>query len=288
MRLRPLFLVILSVWTTLLLLASSCQAARTRFDLIRHRRPASYFLEPTSSDSGSENFEYDAQGSNKRAKSVSVRPSSKRQRGREDSDGWFDDAEKANAGKVARKASSSHGDRFEGVGDNYIEVTEEWARFKMVLAYRESGHDSNRDGLWDELKEINKFVDQMLGPPSTMNGDDLSRLNLTNVPFEEVNKAQKNFKDAFKSRIICGWATSDTDFIEGQWQISVVRYVPEGGWRNAYKTSTERQRAAPESSSSSLAASMVKEPKEVKFNFERLGWPSDEQVSPRPSLVTEQ
>ncbi|PWN87330.1 hypothetical protein FA10DRAFT_262498 [Acaromyces ingoldii] len=237
MRLCPLFLVILCVWTTLLLLASSCQAVRTRFDLSGHERPDSYFLEPTSSDSGSENFEYDAQGRNKRAKNVSVRPSSKRQRGssdpeadtdfaflkKGDSDRWFYDAEKVSAGKVAQKASSSHGDRFKGAGDNYKEVTEDWARFKMVLAYRESGHDSNKDGLWDEFREINKFVDQMLGPPSTMNGDDLSRLNFTNVPFEEVNKGQKNFEDAFKCRIICGWATSDTDFIEGQWQISVVR-----------------------------------------------------------------
>lgn len=324
MRARLLLVVALSTSTSLLLLASSCQATPLHLNHNERTRLAPSFLEPPSSEFGRRNIDHDLHGSNAQnddpfGQALSGRPIgiSKRsisdqrahmdyaffKRGDRESDS--DDAERVSAGKRARRASDSDSgsdkkvnngndaveasdsddDVVEGACDIRKEVTQEWAEFEKILARCKREHYRQTSKKFNPTKDINEIVDKMLGPPSTRVGDDLSSLTLTNVPPHEVEQVQMTFEEAFRGRFICGWATASSVPIGGHWHITVIRYVPEGGWRDAYKTFTERpkRKATRRNSSSSDSGAKV-----VKFNFERLGWSSNEQLPPRAWLIREQ
>ncbi|PWN87331.1 hypothetical protein FA10DRAFT_288772 [Acaromyces ingoldii] len=329
MRARLLLVVALSMLNSLLLLASSCQATPLHLGQNGRTRLAPFFLEPPSSEFGRRNIDHDLHGSKAQnddhfGQALSSRPiaiskrSSSDQRAHMDytffkrGDGHSDGhvAEEISASEDARKASDSvegasdrndataasvnHDDVFKEVVEVRKEVTKNWTHFKKVLEHRRSNQLKRRN--WRLSNEINKYVDKLLGPPSTSIGDDFSRLNFTNVPPKVVKEELKKFENAFANRYICGWAKARAIRTGRKWQISVLRYVPEGGWRDASKTTGQdtnettsrkrkRRKTTPESSSSSQAANVVKGPKEVKFNFERLGWSSDEKVELTPWLI---
>lgn len=293
MRAR-LLIVVLSMWTSLLLIPGSCKA--TPLDLAE--------IGDTSS---APTLAFPLQWMERDDQDFSIRPRDKRERSSSDhvakltdrflkrgnrdldSDGYAGLSHESGANEINDSDSDGPTDVDDDNGANETggsygksvrEVTEEWPNFQKALEQRKKAIDERRHGSWAPGEETNKLIDQMLGNPSTEAGEDLSRLILTKVPPKEVTNHVKDLHAILMGRLVCGWskikAISEEDNLG---RMEILRYVPEGGWPEAKETSDrlKRQKVTTRITSSPIVQTENtdndREANAVKYNWKRLDWP---------------
>lgn len=282
-------MVVLSVWTSLLLLASSCQTKPLDLSQNGCMRPAPSSLQSFVQEVGRRSFDDDTYGSktqyddlnqlervNEKKREFSGTPRTMRKTSGSD--------QRADTSDSFFKREETDSER---VGT--VEVTQKWSRLQELLERRREQSLAARERHWNKVKDTHELIDEMLGPPSSRPGDHFSGMVFIEVPQDEIKVHAKQLNSAFRGRPLCGWlkaqVATDEDTLK---LIRVLRYEPEGGWP-IFHAKRRRNLPGTASSPADQVKNDVDAAKVVKFNWELLSWPKDdEEFAKHPWIIREQ
>lgn len=290
MRLRPLFLVILSLWTTLLLLASSCQTKPLDLGQNGCMHPAPSSLQSFVQDVGRRSFDDDTYGSktqyddlfqlervDEKKREFSGTPRTMRK--------TSGSVQRADTSDSFFKREETDSER---VGT--VELAQNWSRLQELLERRREQSEAARERHWNRVKDTHELIDGMLGSPSSGPGDHFSGMIFIEVPQDEIKVHAKQLNSAFRGRPLCGWLKAQVVSDEHTLKlIRVLRYEPEGGWPVLRRAERRSNLPGTTSSPADQVNNDFDAVNVVKFNWELLSWPGNEKnFAKHPWIIREQ
>ncbi|PWN87335.1 hypothetical protein FA10DRAFT_296964 [Acaromyces ingoldii] len=289
MHSHSLLMVVLSVWFSLLLLASSCQNKPLDLGQNGCMHPAPSSLQSFVQEVGRRSFDDDSYGSKTQYDDL-IQLERVEEKKREFS-GTPRTMRKTSGSDQRADTSDSFFKREETDSERVgtVELTQTWSHLQELLNHREQ-IAATRERHWDSDKDTYELIDEMLGPLSSGPGDHFSGMIFIGVPQDEIKVHAKQLNSAFRGRPLCGWlkaqVLSDEDTLK---LIRVLRYEPEGGWPIFRRAKRRRNLPGTTSSPADQVNNDVDAAKVVKFNWVLLSWPrDDEEFAKHPWIIREQ